>query len=90
MLLAALIIGLVTAYFLGFRSGGVAAAVAAGLFLLAAIFPPLALPAYGLVAAGVAVLCVLGPRMQKDETRTRFREEMARVLSKLWKLRRRS
>jgi hypothetical protein len=88
MLLAALIIGLVTAYYLGFRAGGVAAVISAALFLLAAIIPPLAIPAYAVVGTGVAAVCVVGPRVQKDETRQRFQNEATKLARRLWGWRR--
>ncbi len=55
MLLAALVIGLVTAYAYGLRAGVWAAGSALALFLVAAIVPVTALPIYAVTAIAVAV-----------------------------------
>jgi hypothetical protein len=62
MLLAAIVIGLLTAYYFGVRHGIWAAAVAAGLFFVAAVMPPLKIVAYGLVAAGIVGIYAIGPK----------------------------
>lgn len=62
MLLAALVIGLLTAYYFGVRHGIWAAGVAAGLFFVAAVMPPLKIVAYLLVAAGIVAIYAVGPR----------------------------
>ncbi len=74
MLIAAILVGLLTAYYLGVRAGGIAAASAAGLFLIAAFFPPLKLIAYALVGIGVAGVCIVGPHHQRPETKKQFQE----------------
>jgi hypothetical protein len=74
MFLAAILVGLLTAYYLGVRAGIVAAATAAGLFLLAALMPPLKLIAYALVAVGVAGVCLVGPHHQRPETKEQVKD----------------
>lgn len=69
MIFAAILVGLLTAYYLGVRAGTIAAAVAGGLFLVAAFVPPLKLIAYALVGVGVAGVCVVGPRHQRPEAK---------------------
>jgi hypothetical protein len=61
MLLAALVVGLLTAYYFGVRHGIWAAGATAGLFFVAAVVPPLKLLAYGLVAAGIVAIYAVGP-----------------------------
>lgn len=65
MLFAALLVGLLTAYYFGVRVGVMAAGATAGLFLCAAVIPGLTILAYLAVAAGVAGICLLGPRNAK-------------------------
>lgn len=81
MILAALFIGLLTAYYFGIRAGSAAAGAALGLFLLAAVAPDAKLLVYGLIAAGVVTLFVVGPRTTPPDDATQFR----RVLNGLWK-----
>jgi hypothetical protein len=80
MILAALFIGLLTAYYFGIRAGAAAAGAALGLFLLAAVAPDAKLLVYGLIAAGVVTLFVVGPRTTPPDDATQFR----RVLNGLW------
>ena len=54
MFLAALVIGLVTAYAYGPRIGMWAAGIALGLFVVALMVPSAALPVYAVVGVGVA------------------------------------
>ena len=65
MLIAALAVGLLTAYYFGVRPGMVAAGATAVLFLLAMVAPGLTLVAYGAVAVGVFGLLWAGPRMRR-------------------------
>jgi hypothetical protein len=74
MLLAAILVGLLTAYYLGVRAGIVAAAAAAGLFLIAALVPPIKLIAYALVGVGVAGVCLVGPHHQRPETKEQVKD----------------
>ena len=72
MLIAALVIGVLTAYYLGFRPGMYAAGASGMLFLAATVVPQWAIPAYGVVAVGVLALCAIGPRVQKKSHKQRF------------------
>lgn len=80
MILAALFIGLLTAYYFGIRTGSAAAGAALGLFLLAAVAPAAKLLVYGLIAAAVVAVFVIGPRTTPPDDATQFR----RVISGLW------
>jgi hypothetical protein len=62
MVLAALIMGLVTAYYFGVRLGVTAAASAFLLFALALVAPAWAFWCYAVAAVGFAGVCALGPR----------------------------
>jgi hypothetical protein len=62
MILAALVVGAVTAFYYGLRPGALAAGVTFGVFLAAAVVPALALWAYLAVGGGVATVLALGPR----------------------------
>ena len=65
MLIAALAVGLLTAYYFGVRPGMAAAGTTAALFLLALVAPGVALYAYAAVAVGVFGLLWAGPRMRR-------------------------
>lgn len=67
MILGALVVGALTAYYFGMRAGAVAAAVAAALFLAALFLPGKALLLYGAVALGVGGVLLVGPRMPGRE-----------------------
>ncbi len=62
MLIAAIVCGLVTAYYFGLQAGLYAAAVGAGLSLVAIVIPPWAMWAYAILAIGLIGVCLLGPR----------------------------
>lgn len=80
MILAALFIGLLTAYYFGIKAGSAAAVAAFGLFLLVAFVPGVKLPVYVVIAAGLVALLVAGPRTTPPEDATQLR----RVLAGLW------
>ena len=65
MLIAAALVGLLTAYYFGLRHGMVAAGATAALFLVAAVVPNIAIFAYAAVGVGVGVVCILGPKLRK-------------------------
>jgi hypothetical protein len=67
MFLAAIVVGLLVAYYFGTRPGAVAAGAAAGLFLLAAVVPVTAMYVYTLVCIGVAGVVVLGPKLKRPD-----------------------
>jgi hypothetical protein len=60
MFLAALVVGLVTAWSFGPRAGLAAAAVALGMFLIAAVVPGTGFVMYTLVAVAVAAIAFAG------------------------------
>ncbi len=80
MILAALIIGLLTAYYFGIRAGSTAAVTSLGLFLLVAFMPGVKLLVYSVIASGLVALCFVGPRMTPPDDATQLR----RVLAGLW------
>lgn len=63
MILGALVIGALTAYYFGIRVGAFAAAGSAGLFVMALFMPSKILYSYGLVGVFVAGVLVIGPRL---------------------------
>lgn len=65
MIIAAILCGLLAAYYFGIRAGYIAAGIAAGLFVLAWVIPAATVAAYLIIAAGIVGLCVLGPRLRK-------------------------
>jgi len=65
MLIAAIVCGLVTAYYFGLQAGLYAAVVGAGLSLVAVVVPPWAMWAYSALAVGLIGVCLLGPRFGK-------------------------
>ena len=62
MLIAAAVIGLMTAYYFGVRLGTYAAVGAALAFVCALVVPGVKWPLYGLVGVFVLGITVLGPR----------------------------
>jgi hypothetical protein len=67
MFIAALLVGVLVAYYFGLRPGLFAAAATAGLFLAAAVMPVVAIYAYVLVGAGVAGVVLLGPKLKRPD-----------------------
>jgi hypothetical protein len=67
MLLGALGVGLLAAYYFGLQAGIWAAAAAAAL-LIAAMVPGLSLYAYVVLAIGVAALAFLGPKLRRPSS----------------------
>jgi len=86
MLIAALVIGLLTAYYFGLKPGGYAAAAAAALFAIAALIPGLAIPIYLVVAIGLIGLFSFGPRVQKPGRKTDFLRWAHRTLKRVRRL----
>jgi hypothetical protein len=80
MILAALFIGLFTAYYFGIRAGSAAAVAALGLFLLVAFVPGVKLLVYGVIASALVALFFVGPRTTPPDDATQLR----RVLAGLW------
>jgi hypothetical protein len=62
MIIAALAVGLIAAYYLGFRVGIYAAAITAGLLLAAKVIPGSTIPVYLLIGGGLAAVHVIGKR----------------------------
>lgn len=95
MLIAALLIGLVTAYYFGTRAGAWAAGAAVAL-MLAAWIPGLRLYAYLGLGLGIAALVTVAPKVKRKpspfEVAFRMRGQVAqlkRTLSQLWSSERR-
>ncbi len=63
MILGALVIGALTAYYFGLRAGAFAAVGSAGLFFIGLFMPSKLLYTYGLVGVFVTGVLVIGPRM---------------------------
>jgi hypothetical protein len=63
MILAALFIGAITAYYFGTRGGAVAAVGAACLFVFGMVMPSKLIVAYGLVSFFTVGVLVVGPRL---------------------------
>jgi membrane-bound ClpP family serine protease len=88
MVLGALLIGLLTAYYFGIQLGITAAVTAALLFFAAAIAPGLSVIIYIAVAAYIAGVCWLGPRRashRAEASRDLLRRWSRRILGKLWR-----
>ena len=64
MILAALIIGAMSAYYLGLRNGVIAAGVSMVLFVAAAAVPGVSLYVYAAVALGLVGLATVGPKLR--------------------------
>ncbi len=88
MLIGALFIGLLTAYYFGLKPGIIAGAGSALLFIVAQIVPGAQLGVYGLVAAFIIGICVMGPRMSKNDEEERknvVRRWGKKVMGELWR-----
>lgn len=88
MLVAALIVGVLAAYYLGLRAGAWAAGATAILFMVAMVAPRAAILAYGVVAAGLVGLCWIGPKLKRPADSTRAFGAAKRLASRLWRGRR--
>lgn len=69
MLIATIAIGLLAAWHFGFRAGAIAAGLTFALLIAALMMPGHAMAIYALVGAGVVGICVIGPRVARDEAR---------------------
>ena len=67
MFIAAILVGLLVAYYFGLRPGMIAAGATVGLFLIAMVVPGAATYAYVLVCAGVAGVVLLGPKLKRPD-----------------------
>jgi len=65
-MLPALIVGALTAWYLGLRAGIIAAGVTFGALMLAMFVPGMNLVVYGVVLAWCAAMYFLGPKMSKQ------------------------
>lgn len=63
MILGAVIVGVITAYYFGLKAGGFAAGIAFGLFLLGIVMPTKILWTYGTVGVFLTGVLVIGPRL---------------------------
>ena len=77
MLIAALLVGGLTAFYFGVRPGVIAAGVALVAFLAAAIIPGAAIVAYLAVGAGVGGVLLIGPK-RADPTHAARATRLAR------------
>ncbi len=68
-MLPALIVGALTAWYLGLRAGIIAAAATFAALMLAMFVPGLNLAVYGVVLVWCAALYFLGPKMSKQAER---------------------
>ncbi len=83
MLIAALGVGLLTAYYLGLRVGVIVGGMSAALLLTAMVVPAWAAVAYGIVVLWVTGICLVGPRVQKQSTKERFFSAGRKLAGKL-------
>ncbi|MBV8763097.1 MAG: hypothetical protein JO257_37770 [Deltaproteobacteria bacterium] len=64
-MIAAIVLGALTAWYLGVRLGVIVAAITFGALLLAAFVPGMTMTVYALVIAWAAALYFLGPKISK-------------------------
>ncbi len=92
MLIAAALVGLLTAYYFGVRPGMAAAGATALLCLVAMVAPHLAIFAYGAIGVGVGGVCVIGPKLRRKGTPAQVsfaaRAGVAEVMRRYRKLKR--
>jgi len=87
MILAALVCGLLTAYYFGVRPGAAAAVAVFGVFLAGLIFPPLHIFSYLLVGGGIVAVTAMGARRPRDPTFGRVIDVGKRLVGQIWKRR---
>ncbi len=92
MIIAAIVIGAITAYYFGLRFGAAAVVGSFGLFVLGIFMPSKLLWTYGLVGAYTLGVLVVGPRLPgRKESKTDFlrlvRKGSGKVLSFYRKIR---
>lgn len=86
MLIAAAVIGLMTAYYFGVRFGTYAAVGAALAFVCALVVPGVKWPLYGLVGVFVLGITVMGPRFGQSGASTDLVRHLRRGVT--WVIRR--
>jgi len=87
MLLAALVCGLVTAYYFGLRPGAAAAVIALVLFLAGSLIPGLGLVSYVAVGGGLVGVYAVGSRRPRDPAIARALDAGKRLVGRAWKKR---
>jgi len=85
MLVAALVVGAVTAYYLGLKAGGVAAVVAGALFLVAMVVPGVRWTIYLGVGAALVAICWIGPKLPRRKDSQIALGWAKRLGKRLWK-----
>ena len=85
MAIAAIIIGLITAYYFGIKPGGYAAAAAAGLFFTATVLPGLAVPIYLVVVVALIGVFFFGPRVQRPSSSRKYFGLAGRAAKRWWR-----
>jgi hypothetical protein len=85
MLVAAAVVGLITAYYLGLRAGMYAAIAAGLLFLAAMLVPAMSTIAYAIVAVGLIGVLVIGPRRERPSDSRRVFGWLKKRVTSLWK-----
>lgn len=86
MLMAALVMGGLAAFYYGLRAGAWAAAATAAILTVAGFFPGMRIPAYLVIAAGGAAIQVLGsrrPRPPSSVLAVRWAHQRIRLLRML-------
>jgi hypothetical protein len=91
-MLPALIVGALTAWYLGFRTGVIVAIVTAAALLIAMFVPGMSVTIYALVIAWCAALYFFGPKISKASGKSSMSSMFGSPLgqakawaSKLWK-----
>jgi hypothetical protein len=85
MLLAAFLCGVLTAYYFGVRPGATAAAATFGVVLAGAMFPPLRVLSYLVVAGGIIGVVAVGAQRPRDPTFGRVVDIGKRLVGQVWK-----
>ncbi len=67
MFVAAILVGLMTAYYVDLRAGLIAGVAAVVLFMVADTFPSLTVPVYILTGIWVCGICWIGPTLGRQQ-----------------------
>lgn len=85
MILAAVVIGVLAAYFFGVKFGVYAAGAAALLLLFAFFVPQYSLPAYAILVLGITAIFVVGSRLERHQQNKNTVKWAKKVAARLWR-----
>ena len=86
MFIAAILVGLLTAYYVEIRAGLYAAGVAIALFVAADMFPAMTVAIYVLTGVWVCGVCWIGPTLGRHKANEKILKRIIGLAIRKWKL----